>query len=255
MSIGYKWQRIRRWSKRLGWWQSLRFEFLWTLRRPTISVSVPGYDRHMVLRRSTSDISVFETVFIDRELEDHLPTEPKLIIDGGANVGFSTAFYARTFPSARVVAVEPSDENAKMLRRNCAGFSNVQLVHGGLWSHSGYLAIENPQDAAWAFRCVPSDAHAPGAFPAYSLGDVIGKSGIDHCDLLKLDVEGAEEQLFAGAADWLGRVSTILVEVHGAKALRTIDEACSGPEWARQECGEKLLLTRKAVQRIETPCI
>lgn len=132
MSIGYKWKRFLRWKSRIGFWQAARFELLWSLRKHCISVRVPGIAGSVAIRRASSDISVFETVFIERELGSHLPENPKLIIDGGANVGFSSLFYGHRFPQAKIMAVEPSDSNTKMLRKNCSTLTNVTVIQGGV---------------------------------------------------------------------------------------------------------------------------
>ncbi len=194
---------------------------------------------------------VFEIVFVDREFELYLPTEPRLIIDGGANVGFSTAFYANRFPNARVIAVEPGNENASLLRTNCQGLENVKVVEGGLWPVSGFLRIANPHDPAWSFRCEPAQENSRGAFPAYSVEDIIDRSGFQRCNLLKLDIEGAEERLFRESRDWLARVDAILVEVHGEQALAAIKEACPMSHWEHRDCGEKLLLLSRGNESLE----
>jgi hypothetical protein len=126
------------------------------------------------------------------------------------------------------------------------GFDNVTLVEGGLWSHSGLLRIENPEDDSWSFRCVPADGPGEGVFSAFTVGEIIDRSGADRCDLLKLDIEGAEANVFApGALDWLDRVDAILVEVHGDEALANVTAACPETLFDCSRTGEKLLLIRK----------
>lgn len=39
--------------------------------------------------------------------------KPKLIIDGGANVGYASVWFANKFPKAKIFAVESEDENLK----------------------------------------------------------------------------------------------------------------------------------------------
>ncbi len=63
-----------------------------------------------------------------------------------------------------------------------------------------------------------------------------------HCDLLKLDIEGAELELFKDPS-WLKDVSVIVVEVHGDDADELIRSSCKG--WSISRTGEKLLLTRE----------
>ena len=243
MSIRYKIERVLRWKPVVGFWEALRFEIAWSCRPHKVRVRIPSYPEPFWLRRASTDLSVFETAFINREFAAYLPEEPRLIIDGGANVGLSTAFYANAFPRARVVAVEPAGDNVAMLRTNTRGFRNVVVVEGGLWPVSGFLRIANPDDAAWSFRC-ESAAESSTAIRAHTITEIIRLSGFDHCDLLKLDIEGAEEQLFDKSEDWLELVDAILVEVHGERALAAVRAACPLGNWRHQDCGEKLLLTR-----------
>lgn len=246
IDLRYKAQRIQRWTPVVGLFEAIKFEFLWSLRFLPVSVRVPGYPKAFRLRRWDSDLSVFETVFVERELDAYLPKEPRSIVDGGANIGLTTAFYARYYPHALVVAVEPSSENCSLLKHNCDRFSNISVLEGGLWVDSGFLRLANPDAKSWAFKCEPAQQETEGAFPAYSIERVIELAGTDRCDLIKLDIEGAEEYLFAsGAERWLPKVDAILVEVHGEKADKAIREACSEKDFEYNTVGEKLLLVRR----------
>jgi FkbM family methyltransferase len=234
---------LRRFSATFGVLEALRFEIAWTLRTRELAVRVPGLRMPPRLRRGSSDIHVFESVFVDREFDGLALTSPRLIIDGGANVGYTTAFFAYKYPGAMVIAVEPSSDNARQLELNCRGLGNVRVLVGGIWPVSGYLRIANPMEAAWALQCEPAGAEEPGAFRAYTVDEIIDGAGEPHCDLLKLDIEGAEEQLFSGPTGWLARVGSIVVEVHGARAREEIDRACPPQSWERRSAGEKILLT------------
>jgi FkbM family methyltransferase len=246
VDLRYKLNRIQRWQPVIGLLEAIRFEWLWSLQLPSVSIAVPGYPQRFTLRKGGSDIAVFETVFVERELDVYLPQAPQLIMDGGANIGLTTAFYAHRYPQAKIVAIEPSSDNCDVLRKNCAAFDNVSIVEGGLWTNSGYLRLANPTAEAWGFQCEPAPAGSEGSFPAYSVDRLIDDSGVGVCDLMKLDIEGAEEQLFESAS-WLQRVNAILVEVHGEAADRAIKSACSEQDFEYSMLGEKLMITRKAL--------
>src|SRR5262245_51740970 len=61
-----------------------------------------------VIRHGTSDFAVFCEVLLQEEYAciPHLD-DVRTIVDAGANVGFSTRYLLRRFPSARVIALEP----------------------------------------------------------------------------------------------------------------------------------------------------
>jgi FkbM family methyltransferase len=238
--------RIARWRPVVGLAEALRFEFKWSMHPRELTVRVPGYPAPFAIRWGGSDILVFETVFVNRELQLHLPQAPRLIIDGGANIGCTTAYYAKTYPEAKVVAVEPSSDNCRMLRHNCASFPNVSLLEGGLWAESGRLRIADPNAMSWALQCEPAKADDPDSFPAFSMTDILERTAADRCDLLKLDIEGAEEVLFSRNTEhWLPRTNAILVEIHGALADAAVRRACPPSEFSYSQFGEKLLLIRK----------
>ena len=54
------------------------------------------------------------------------------------------------------------------------------------------------------------------------------ESGISAVDLLKVDIGGAERQVFSGQPAWLGSVSYIVVELHQGYSLTTLgDDLCA----------------------------
>src|SRR6478752_5841128 len=94
-------------------------------------------------RVHTSDGKVFYQVFARLEYAcvDQIK-DVKLIIDCGANVGYSSAYFLSRFPDAKLIAVEPDSGNFQMLQRNLAPYGDrVRLVKSGVWSHSCGLVI------------------------------------------------------------------------------------------------------------------
>ena len=88
----------------------------------------------LFVRRGSSDVDVFDQIFIQHEYRclDDL-TEVRLVIDCGANVGYSSAYFLSRHPKSRIVAIEPDPENFAMLRRNLAPYgSRVNLIHAGV---------------------------------------------------------------------------------------------------------------------------
>ncbi|MFT3922116.1 MAG: FkbM family methyltransferase [Myxococcales bacterium] len=252
MSLRFKLDRIRRYSGRLGLREATRLELLWSTPIPRVDVRVPGHHEPFTLRRRGSDLAVFETVFVEQELALELPRAPRLIIDGGANVGLSTAFFAQRYPTSHIIAVEPDRTKLQLLRRNCRGYTNVSVVEGGLWPVSGALRIANPHDEPSTFRCELAEPGSPDTFPAYAIADLIRHAGFTTCDLLKLDVEGAEEFLFNDASPWLDRVQCILVETHSERGHRAMLEACPSSRWNRDVRGEKaILMARRDLREAE----
>lgn len=66
------------------------------------------------IRPGTSDMAVFRKIFLQREYSLECGQKPKLIIDGGANVGYASIFFAHKYPSAHIIAIEPEKRNYQM---------------------------------------------------------------------------------------------------------------------------------------------
>jgi FkbM family methyltransferase len=183
----------------------------------SVPVRVPGLRSTLELRARTSDVKVFDQVFVEREHDIKSVTGSAMtIVDAGANVGFSSVFFATEYPQARVIAIEPEKSNYEQLVRNAAAYPNIVPVHAALWSTRGVVRIANPDAQEWAFRVdAVNSGQAVATIPAVAVSDVIAQYGLKHVDILKIDIEGAETEVFgASAADWLPRVGHIMIELH-----------------------------------------
>lgn len=248
MSLTYKLGRIARLRHLLGLRGAIALEAAWTLRRPLVHLQVPGYRNPFVLRRNGSDLSVFEQVFVEEDCAvPFMAAMPRTIVDGGANVGFTTAWFAERYPQATVIAVEPSGANCELLRQNTRRYPNVRVLQTGLWSRSTSLRVKNPDALPWSFQVEECAAGAPGSFTAVSIPDLLAQTS-GTIDLLKLDIEGAERVLFAGDVDaWIGRVGTLVIEIHGPEADAVVRGSMRLRSFKETTRGEKVIFQRAVV--------
>lgn len=169
-------------------------------------------------RYGTSDASVFWQVFVREDYRDAIVSDPRVIVDCGANVGYASVYFATQFPNARIFAIEPDPANFAMLQRNVARFGErVTPIQQAVWSTDGGLRIDrgNGERGEWGIRVRPC---APGETPdvdAISITTLLARHGVEHIDLLKVDIEGAERDLFDhNTSGWLRSVQSIIIEVH-----------------------------------------
>jgi FkbM family methyltransferase len=105
-----------------------------------------------------------------------------------------------------------------MLRQNASSFPNVEVVHAAIFDRPGPVFLENPKEDAWGFRVQRLDSSAREAAPAIpglTMDDLVGRFNGKIIDLLKLDIEGAELEVFSSdSLAWLKRVRMINVELH-----------------------------------------
>ena len=102
----------------------------------------------LICRIRTSDLRVFRQIFVEREyscLDDVV--NPGLIIDCGANVGYSSAYFLSRFPLCKVISVEPDPDNYQTLAKNLAPFGDRStVIWAGVWSHTTRLVISETRN-------------------------------------------------------------------------------------------------------------
>ncbi|HEY3358155.1 MAG TPA: FkbM family methyltransferase [Polyangia bacterium] len=218
-----------------------------------VRLQLPGFPAPLRLRARTSDVITFEKIFVQDEYDLPYPFEaPGLIVDAGANVGFSAIYLARRFPSARVVALEPERANFAQLVRNTQAYPAILPVQAALWGRSAPVAVANPDEGAWAhwaYRVGEPETPAVATVPGLTVPAVMTMAGADRIDLLKMDVEGAEKEIFAsGTEAWLDRVGAICIELHDwirPGCSTAFYRATSRLEFRQYQRGENLLLVRE----------
>lgn len=191
------------------------------VRRPLeLAVRVPGSPHRLSVRLRSSDLWTFDEIFDRREYDLPLPPEPRTIIDAGANIGLAAVYFAIRFPGARILALEPEARNYDLLCRNVAPYPHVEPLRAALWHEASTLDLTDPGEGEWAYRA-GGDAPAGAVLtrvPAFSVADLMRDRGWDRIDVLKVDIEGAEREVFAHAAAWVDDVDAIIVELHEAIA-------------------------------------
>lgn len=120
--------------------------------RQELLLNVPGLRGSLRLRSGTSDRPTFQKVFLEREYDIDIGFTPRLIIDGGANVGYASVYFAQRYPDALVLAVEPVLRNFRLLTSNTEAYPNIRRFNHALWPRRTYLRIENPSGNVDAFR-------------------------------------------------------------------------------------------------------
>ena len=195
-----------------------------------VSLPVPGLDAPVHLRRTVSDSSIFWQCLVmqqydfdrfahSRRLEETYRTEvaagrSPVIVDCGANIGLSALWFARRFPRATIVAVEPDDDNFAMLQANTAHLGDrVRCVQGGVWSETTPLKIDNPGSGSAAFRVRPARAGEEGTVAAYSIDDLHRRGGGGLLLAVKIDIEGSQATLFQANVDWVSKAQLITLEL------------------------------------------
>jgi FkbM family methyltransferase len=170
----------------------------------------------VVLRVGTSDVEVAQKIFLDREYDPPFSANPTTLLDLGANTGLATLHFHSRFPSAKIVAVEPDPENFAVLLRNLAHLPNVTCINAAAWSHDGTVRLVDPGIGAWGMRVAKKVGTCSDCqeVTAVSMAVLLQHFPGGRLDLLKMDVEGAEKEIFTHFKGWVDQVQSIVIELH-----------------------------------------
>lgn len=134
-----------------------------------------------------------------------------LIVDAGANIGASTAFYLLKYPGAAIFSIEPEKNNLELLKINCEG-SGVEIFSGGIAASDGIMFLHDPGGSDWSFRLVE---RGEISVPVISLGTILANKKDDSIPfILKIDIEGGERLLFSKNTEWLDSFALVVIELH-----------------------------------------
>jgi len=203
--------------------------------------------RYVYLRPKTTDLGCIKQVFLNNEYGFVSRPEPKIIVDAGANIGMATLYFHNRYPSARIFAIEPDPSNFELLSKNCDGLPNVTCIKAALWPTATPLSIVDPDAERWSLSVQPAvHGSEHKSVDPITIPGLLARFQIDQIDLLKLDIEGAERELFlSGAEEWLGQVGMICVEFHDRfkdGCARAFYTALKDSEFSQEVCGENIVV-------------
>ena len=169
---------------------------------------------------------------------------PRVVLDLGANIGVTPSVFAARWPAAKIIAVEPESRNLELLQRNCSPASNITIVRGAVWSCDGDLEIQNPEADTNSFVVgEPAVAKRPlNKVPGFSIPSLMQLHALDNLDVVKMDIEGSEKDIFAAnPGQWLPYVRVLIIELHDRfrpGCSEALDAAVAGLRYQRFRRGE-----------------
>lgn len=201
-----------------------------TLEPITLSPTILGGAKILCRPYTTDYYSLNDLLFRHFNVPIAELTNPKMIIDLGVNIGYTVAHFACLYPTARIIGLEPDKENYDLAIRNTSRWENrVTLINSAIWSSSGWVYLEGNKEDAYKVS-IQSDGNLPGInvgrkVPAITMNDILGKYGIQEIDHLKIDIEGAEQEILLDReANWLEIVNTLRVEIHEKSKYKSYED-------------------------------
>jgi FkbM family methyltransferase len=193
--------------------------------------------RTVYYRPGTTDPLVVQQVLLKsgRKAEYYLPPDlqPEVILDVGSNIGASILYFQRRFPNARILGFEPHPETFAVLKQNVSDLAHVSVFNCGLGATNTRVSVPGEWINFGAFSTIGrrrghNEEREPVECDIRRLDDVLRELGIDKVDLIKIDCEGAEADVFAGLSPAiLERCQWIVGELHDASAFALLARLAS----------------------------
>jgi FkbM family methyltransferase len=208
----------------------------------------PGIRNPVYLRIRTTDLLVYEEILLREQYAFDLAFTPKTIVDAGANIGLSAIYFAHKYPGAKIIAIEPEASNFAVLAKNVRPYPGIIPVHAALWNRDGEISVSQPDPSTgatgeWAFIT----HQGPGTkVRALTIRTLMKEMRMPSIDILKVDIEGAEKEVFEGC-DWMDSIRCLMIEMHDrlkAGCREAVDAVTQ--EFLRLERGEAICYVRPA---------
>jgi len=170
-------------------------------------------DTKLTYRCTRGDLLSLREVWMDEVYRLPAGGSPRSLIDLGANIGLASVWFARTYRCKLIVAVEPVPANVRLMRRNLRqngiAATVLECAVGPAASEARFTPSQEPNSGRLA-----RDGKLTVA--VCSMDVVLAALGAPDCsaDVVKIDIEGAEEALLGGDPGWLASVGIVVAELH-----------------------------------------
>jgi FkbM family methyltransferase len=200
--------------------------------RPTTrKVHLKSFGGPVWLRSHSSDISIVnEQLFYPGygPLLEHTG-EATTIVDLGANTGIVARWLLHHHPRARIVCVEPAEENVAMLEINLGPVADRAVVVARCIGGVERRVKVATNNGSWAYVMEDTASEAEANSTVVTMSGIIEEHDLGRVGLLKSNIEGAEWEVLEHGADWIGLVDAMVIEFHDGR----MDDAAEhlGTDW------------------------
>jgi FkbM family methyltransferase len=192
-----------------GWWSASWGRFFGVVK---VRTKATGGEIALIDTHDLGQLVSCEELLVERTYDLSLvPFQPDLIVDCGSHIGLFSLISGFTYPLARLIAYEPEPKNFRVAQKQLARFdarlrlveAAVSTTNGESWfsssmSNSGHLTTD---EEGVVVKTVDLAADA--------------ESWRTEKLLIKMDIEGAEEQVLPHLINHLPRKCALFLETHG----------------------------------------
>jgi FkbM family methyltransferase len=193
--------------------------------RRLVSVRPKALSRSLWIRTLSTDVDVLRYVLHDGF---HLPpaeaelTRQPVILDLGCNIGLTIAHFKTTYAESIVYGYEMNRENYLLAQKNLETYDGVVLWNKAVWVEDCLIEYHRSSDPdSHSIRARGRTGLVPESVEAVSLDTVMRENGLSRVDFLKMDIEGAEQNILENKnLRWLTKVNALNLELHCGRQER-----------------------------------
>lgn len=177
----------------------------------------------------SSDLDAFNMIYSKKEYLpvikayfdnfNNLNEKALCIIDAGCNIGLTTLFFIDHFKKVNIACIEPELGNFKILDYNLKNCNDntIYKINGAVWSNDCNIKIINDFKDKLDWSCRVEETTEINGIKAFTINSIIKNVGFDTIDILKIDIEGSEKQIFDknnSDLEFLKITKCIAIEIH-----------------------------------------
>lgn len=189
-----------------------------SLRKTRINSFRVFYRNEKELRR------IYKEVFVNQEYKFSPLGRSPFIIDCGSHIGLSILYFKEKYPQAKILGFEPNPENFKILRKNIQEnkLTNIKVINAAVADKEGkiklHVSFKENDPWTWGDTIIynmwgDGNDDKKVEVKTVTLSKYINRP----VDLLKIDIEGAEQKVLQESGSKLHFVKEIAMEYHGTK--------------------------------------
>ncbi|HHL33390.1 MAG TPA: FkbM family methyltransferase [Desulfobulbaceae bacterium] len=197
-----------------------------------ISIEFRSLDHPLLLRPGTSDVSVVINNVIREEYGAFQPRhDPATMIDAGAYIGDTSAYFLSRFPKLECIALEPNPESFELASINLASYKDRARLLPKALSATGETVYFSGKELG--ARIDNSGKIEVEAITISKLLDFFPEKRVN---ILKMDIEGAEDEIFKNKPEqWLNKVDNIIIETHGPEITKNVLSTLEENGWSYRQ--------------------
>ncbi len=223
VDLGKKW--LRDLLIPLDYWRYL----LWRISRSKKQITVKLAESEKIIIRPlpTTDLATACEIFLDEAYDKPIEVPeilPQLIVDIGANVGYSIIYFAHKYPNANLIAFEPHPAHIELINQHLKinKLSNrVDVLGNAISNNNADLFLNNKGCESTVIETFEDDCLQ------IKVCDFFTWAGTKTIDLLKMDIEGGEYAILNDQRLETVNIRTIVLEWHNTKEIFNGYQWCS----------------------------